>query len=125
MKRFEEIKVWQDARKFVKVIDELTSKGEFRKDFGMKDQIQRAAASVTSNIAEGYERDSNKELIKFPGYSKGSIGEVRSLLWIAADLNSIDLAVLESATIDAISITTRIFNFTKYLRAHIRKSHNV
>ncbi len=55
IKRFEEMKIWQDARSFTKFIYELTATSQFRKDFGLKDQIQRSAVSVMSNIAEGYE----------------------------------------------------------------------
>jgi four helix bundle protein len=55
IKRSEEMKIWQDARSFTKFIYELTATSQFRKDFGLKDQIQRSAVSVMSNIAEGYE----------------------------------------------------------------------
>ena len=55
VKSFEDLQVWQDARKFVKSIYELTSSGNFKKDFGLKDQIQRAAVSIMNNISEGYE----------------------------------------------------------------------
>jgi 23S rRNA-intervening sequence protein len=55
IKRSEEMKIWQDARSFTKFIYELTGTSQFRKDFGLKDQIQRSAVSVMSNIAEGYE----------------------------------------------------------------------
>jgi four helix bundle protein len=65
IKRFEEMKVWQDARMFTKVIYEMTASHSFRKDFGLKDQIHRASVSVMSNIAEGYERDNNRELVRF------------------------------------------------------------
>jgi four helix bundle protein len=64
-KTFEELKVWQDSRAFVKSIYELTSSSNFTKDYGLKDQIQRAAVSIMNNIAEGFERNNNKEFIIF------------------------------------------------------------
>lgn len=64
----------------------LTSRGSFAKDFGLRDQIQRAAVSIGSNIAEGFERDSNPELVKFLSYAKGSAGEVISQLHTAFDI---------------------------------------
>ena len=67
----------------------LTCKGCFSKDFGLRDQIQRAAVSVPSNIAEGFERDGNKEFIKHLYIAKGSAGEVQSQLYNARDLGYI------------------------------------
>ena len=77
IQRFEEMKVWQESRILSKRIYTITKNKDFRRDLGLRDQIQRASVSVMSNIAEGYERDSNKELIRFLNYSKGSVGEVR------------------------------------------------
>jgi len=77
---FEDLKVWQDTRDFVKSIYEITTTDSFKKDYGLKDQIQRAAVSIMNNIAEGFERNNNKEFITFLKYSKGSAGEVRSTL---------------------------------------------
>jgi len=65
IQRFEEMKVWQDSRILSKQIYGITKTIKFKRDFGLRDQIQRASVSVMSNIAEGYERDSNKELIRF------------------------------------------------------------
>ncbi|KAB2847645.1 MAG: four helix bundle protein, partial [Ignavibacterium sp.] len=89
VKTFEDLQVWQDARTFVKSIYELTSLENFRKDYDLKDQIQRAAVSIMNNIAEGFETDNNKEFRNFLGYAKGSAGEVRSMLFVAIDLNYI------------------------------------
>ena len=86
VKTFEDLQVWQDARTFVKSIYELTSLENFRKDYDLKDQIQRAAVSIMNNIAEGFETDNNKEFRNFLGYAKGSAGEVRSMLYIAIAL---------------------------------------
>ncbi len=88
-KSFEDLQVWQDTRKFVKSIYELTSLDNFKKDYGLKDQIQRASVSIMNNISEGFERDNNKEFMRFLSYSKGSAGEVRSMLYVAIDLEYI------------------------------------
>ncbi len=84
--RFEEIEVWQLSRKLVKDIYKITTEPAFSKDFGLKDQIRRCAVSIPSNIAEGYERKSNVEFIRFLYISKGSAGELRTQLYIAYDL---------------------------------------
>jgi len=85
IQKFEDMKVWQDTRILTKNIYSMAKKKYFNKDYGLRDQIQRASVSIMSNIAEGYERDNNKEFIKFLGYSKGSAGEVRNLLYVALD----------------------------------------
>ena len=74
---FEQMDVWKEPRELVKLIYRLTDKREFRKDFGLADQIRRAAISVMSNIAEGFERGTNTEFIHFLFIAKGSCGEVR------------------------------------------------
>ena len=85
-KTYEEIGAWKEGRKLVCDVYALTRKGEFAKDFGLKDQIQRASVSICSNIAEGFERRGNKEFLKFLWYAKGSAAEVSSQLFHAKDL---------------------------------------
>jgi len=118
---FENLKVWQDARVFVKSIYELTSSENFKKDYGLKDQIQRAAVSIMNNISEGFERDNNKEFMNFLGYAKGSAGEVRSMLYIALDLNYISKENFYINYNIAVSIITQVSNFKKYLRNYAIK----
>jgi four helix bundle protein len=120
IKRFEEMKVWQDSRMITKHIYQISSMGKFAKDYGLRDQIQRASVSVMSNIAEGYERDSNREFIKFLGYSKGSIGEVRSLLYVALDNEYLTEAKFEELRDESIAISQQLSNFEKYLRKNTR-----
>ncbi len=82
-KRFEELDVWKKACQLSVDIFKLFQNC---KDYGFKDQITRASLSIPSNIAEGYERDSNKEFIHFLYIAKGSCGEVRTQLYIAAEI---------------------------------------
>lgn len=83
--RFEDIVAWQKARELSKKIYSVSGKGKFSGDFGLKDQIRRASVSTMSNIAEGFERDGNKEFVYFLAIAKGSLGELRSQLYIALD----------------------------------------
>ena len=76
IKRFKDIVAWQKARELVKAVYGVTRTGAFSKDWGLKDQIQRAAVSICSNIAEGFERSGNKEFANFLWIAKGSTGEV-------------------------------------------------
>jgi four helix bundle protein len=83
----EDIVAWQLARELTREIYKATSSGAFSRDFGLRDQIRRAAVSVVSNIAEGFERGGNKEFIQFLYQAKGSCGEIRTQLCIARDLD--------------------------------------
>jgi four helix bundle protein len=96
IKRFEDIIAWQEARKLVKDIYKITNEGAFARDFGMRDQIQRAAVSVMSNIAEGFDCDSHVEFARFLGYSRRSAVEVQSLLYAALDIGHINKATFDS-----------------------------
>lgn len=120
-KAFEDLQVWQDTRKFVSSIYELTYSVKFSKDYGLKEQIQRASVSIMNNISEGFERDSSREFIKFLKISKGSAGEVRSMLYVALDLKYITNAEFELAYKAAINIITQLANFIKYLRTYAIK----
>ena len=116
IKHFEAIKVWQDARVLTKNIYNISKVGKFSKDYGLRDQIQRASVSVMSNIVEGYERDSNREFTKFLSYAKGSSGEVRSLLYVALDqeyLTETDFNKLRQGCLD---VSKQISGFESYLR---------
>jgi len=121
VKSFEDMQVWQDARVFVKLIYELTASDVFKKDYGLKDQIQRAAVSIMNNISEGFERDNNKEFMNFLGYAKGSAGEVRSMLYVALDLKYISKDNFDINYNKAIKIITQISNFKKYLKDYLMR----
>ncbi len=80
IKKFEDLLVWQKGISLAKEIYLLCSSGKISKDFGLKDQMQRAAVSIPTNIAEGFERTSRKEYLQFLNIAKGSAGELRSRL---------------------------------------------
>ena len=83
--RFEDLIAWQKARLLVAAVYQATGKGAFAKDYGLRDQIQRSAVSIMSNIAEGFDRGSRPEFHKFLVIAKGSCVEVRSQLYVALD----------------------------------------
>lgn len=85
IKRFEDIVAWQKARALTSAIYQITSHGEFARDVGLREQIRRASVSSMSNIAEGFEREGNREFIQFLTHSKGSAAEVKSQLYVALD----------------------------------------
>jgi four helix bundle protein len=83
--RFEDIVAWQVARKLTREIYRISNEGQLAKDYGLRDQVRRAAVSVMANIAEGFERDGAREFLQFLAIAKGSVGEVRSHLYVALD----------------------------------------
>jgi len=87
--KFEDLIAWQEARKLVSMVYKITSDGLFSKDFGLKDQIQRAAVSSMTNIAEGFDNESTVEFARFLGMARRSSVEVQSLLYAALDINYI------------------------------------
>lgn len=93
IEKFEDIIAWQKAKELTIQIYSLF---EASKDFGFKDQIQRASVSIMNNIAEGFERKSNKEFKQFLYIAKGSCGEVRSMLIIAHELKKINTSDYEA-----------------------------
>ena len=88
--RFEDMQAWQEARKLVKMIYQLTTSGILAKDFGLRDQIQRAAASSMANIAKGFDCESKAEFARFLGIARRSAVEVQSLLYTAFDIGYIN-----------------------------------
>lgn len=85
IERFEDIVAWQRARELTREVYGSSKTGAFARDFGLRDQIQRASVSTMANIAEGFERGGDKEFIQFLSTSKGSCGEVKSHLYVALD----------------------------------------
>jgi len=85
IKRFEAIDCWKKARDLTKSIYSISLGATFSKDFALRDQLRRSSISILSNIAEGFERDGNKEFVQFFSIAKGSCGEARAQLYVALD----------------------------------------
>src|SRR5258708_21160139 len=109
IKRFEDLEVWKLAVENANSIYDLTSKGDFHKDFALRDQIRKCAISVFSNIAEGFERDGNKEFINFLSIAKGSCGEVRSQALFVLATASISDRVLVYLFVKLVRTTNQIY----------------
>ncbi len=120
--KFEELEIWQLAREQAKEIYKLTKEGGFAKDFDLKNQINAAAGSAMDNIAEGFERFTNKEFAQFLVISKGSNGEVRSQLYRALDRNHITEEILKKRLDFSVMIGNKIKSFLDYLQSSKYKS---
>ncbi len=114
---FEEITSWQKSRIFNKRIYLITEEVNFKNDFDFVRQIRRASLSVSSNIAEGFERNTDKEFIHFLFIAKASAGEVRSQLYLAFDLNYITKEIFEELLNEVSEISKLIAGFIKYLQS--------
>ena len=104
IEKFEELIAWQKARKLTAKIYEITNEGSFAKDYGLKDQVRRAAVSSMSNLAEGFERGSLAEFSRFLSISKGSCAELRTQLYIAFDVGYLEKRAFESLMAHAIEV---------------------
>jgi len=115
MERFEDIEGWQLARELARVVYSLTKGAEFSRDFGLKDQIQRAAGSVMHNIAEGFDGGSNPEFAKFRRYAQRSCTEVQSQLYVALDQQYITQPQFDENYELADKTHAKIGGFIRYL----------
>ena len=120
-KKFEESEIWQMGRELVKAVYAMTGSGAFAKDYGLKDQIQRAAVSVASNVAEGYARRGNKEFVKFLWIAKGSAAEVQSQLYHARDLDYVNAEVFERLYNDANLIQVKLYHLIQSLSSTMER----
>ena len=116
VRNFEDLAVFQMARTLTKEIYGMTRSGQFARDCGLTDEIRRAAVSVVSNIAEGFERGGNTELIQFLYIAKGSCGEVRAQLMIAHDEGYIDSGTHVRMNDECRRVSAGLANFIAYLR---------
>ncbi len=116
IRQFEGILAWQKGRDLTRGIYAATRTVEFSKDFALKDQIRRAVISITSNIAEGFERGGNREFVQFLSHAKGSCGEVRSQLYIALDAGYLNESEWKTLHDSCIEISRLLDSFSNYLR---------
>ncbi len=116
VKIFEDLEIWKDARRLTQAIYRLTTTEKFSKDFGLRDQIRRAAVSIMSNIAEGYERGGNQEFTQFLYVAKGSCGEVRSQLYIALDQGYTEQKQTNELMESFKRLSSMVSNLITYLR---------
>lgn len=117
IERFEDIEAWKHARQATKYIYELSSVGDFSRDFALVNQIRRAAVSMMSNIAEGFEREGNREFQNFLSVAKGSCAEVRAQLYVALDASYISAEDFEKAYVLLQETGRLIGGFMRYLAA--------
>jgi four helix bundle protein len=116
IKRFEDLEVWQASMALCSSVYALSNEESFARDYGFKDQVRRSSVSVPSNIAEGFERDSQRQFIYFLVIVKGSCGELRTQLRIAANLNYISNEEFEKLNNECISVSKQLAGFINYLK---------
>jgi four helix bundle protein len=118
IERFEDLESWKEARKLVAEVYAIF--GTCR-DAGFKDQVQRAATSTMSNIAEGFDRGTNKELVQYLVIARGSASEVKSLCYAASDIGYLSDSSFESITRKCTNLSNMINGFIRYLKNSDRK----
>jgi four helix bundle protein len=115
--RFEDIEAWQTAREVTRLVYALTSEGAFARDFGLRDQVRRAAVSILSNIAEGFESRTQALFIDYLGRAKGSAGELRAQAYVALDAGYLDQAQFARLFDLADKSSRQISRFISYLES--------
>jgi len=113
--RFEEIEAWQTARQLTNQIYQLSDQGKFARDYGLRDQMRRAAVSIMSNIVEGFESRTQNMFVEYLGRARGSAGEVRAQLYIAMDQNYLTHDEFTELFSLAETCSRQIYRFIDYL----------
>jgi len=116
IKRFEDLECWQESRRFVKLIYEIVKSEQFRKDFELVGQMKRSAISSMANIAEGFQRNSTREFMRFLDYSRASVAETLSHCYIAIDQQYITEDEMNKIKQQADIVWKKVNNFISYLR---------
>jgi four helix bundle protein len=105
---FKSLKIWQKSKDLAVYIYRITNNGIFNKDYGLRDQIRRAAVSIASNIAEGDERDTDKEAVRYFYIAKGSYAEVLTQATIAYEIGYIEQATFTETELKCIEISSML-----------------
>lgn len=113
--RFEDLQIWQEARRLAKEIHLIAVETDLKSDFRFKEQIKSSSGSVMDNTAEGFERDGNLEFRQFLSIAKGSAGETRSQLYRILDFGCINESKFELLKKDYENLSGKIKNFITYL----------
>jgi four helix bundle protein len=121
IERFEDIEAWKKARELTKIIYEITSQGRIAADFPLRDQLRRASISIMANIAEGFEREGNKEFRQFLATAKGSAGEVKALLYVALDAAMTSRENVARLITLADEVSRLLAGFLRYLKSSDQK----
>jgi four helix bundle protein len=116
IEKFEELEIWQLSRELSKYVFKISSEKPFVFDYKLRDQIKTSSGSIMDNIAEGFERDGNKEFVQFLSVSKGSCGECRSQSYRAFDYNYIDEETLNQLIQKTTILSKKISRFMTYLK---------
>ncbi len=116
IKQFEDIQAWQKARELVREIYKVCAEGRLSKDFGLRDQLCRAAVSSMSNIAEGFAKKSDRDFAHFLDIARGSITEVQSLLYVALDVGYLERSEFDKLRQMTEKTASLISGLTSYLR---------
>jgi len=116
-KRFEDLDVWQRAKELTNLIYRYSSDGTFSRDFGLRDQMRRASVSIMSNIAEGFESQTQAMFIQYLGRAKGSAGELRAQLYIAHEQEYLTGDEFMSAISLAEICSKQLAKFIQYLES--------
>jgi len=116
-KRFEDLEVWQRAKDLTNLIYKYSTDGMFSRDFGLRDQMRRAAVSIMSNIAEGFESQTQAMFIKYLAVAKGSAGELRAQLYIARDQDYINDEEFNEMFLSAEICSKQLARFIQYLES--------
>jgi four helix bundle protein len=117
IERFEDVQGWQKAREVTRMVYRVTGQSGFVRDFGLRDQIRRAAGSVMANIAEGFDAGSDAEFIRFLRYARRSASEVQSHLYIALDQNYVTQVQFDEIYEAAAEAKRLIGGFIRYLQS--------
>lgn len=117
IKRFEDLEIWQLARKLCVEVEKLVVQDLDKKNMRLKDQIQGSSGSIMDNIAEGFGKESTKEFINYLFYSNGSCGETRSQLIRMRDLNYFSAETIDPLIVDSEIITSKIKSLISYLKS--------